>query len=220
MLSRRSFLVGSAAGLPFGLSLPANAATKSRDAFFRGSVSDGGFSFRGTNFSEIDKRWKRQLVQYYSPEPVGSVVVDTKSHFLYLIFENQTALRYGVGVGKEGFKWYGRAKIMRKAKWPRWVPPPEMRARKPELPEFMDGGPENPLGPRALYLFREKRDLGYRIHGTTEPWSIGSDASSGCIRMFSEDVIDLYQRCPIGTRVLVLKHLGAPVLDEAAPVDQ
>ena len=156
---------------------------------------------------------------YQSQEPQGSVVIDTDNHFLYVIFENQTALRYGVGVGRDGFRWFGRARIDRKSLWPRWVPPPEMRVRHPELPEYMDGGPENPLGPRAMYLFRDGKDLGYRLHGTVEPWSIGTNASSGCIRMFSEDVIDLYQRCPIGARVLVLKHLGAPVIDEAAPVD-
>ena len=199
--------------------LPALGATASHPAFFNGTIEDNGVSFRATNFKKIDKRWRRQLVKYTSTEPQGTVVVDTKNHFLYIIFENQTALRYGVGVGREGFKWYGVAKIMRKAIWPRWVPPPEMLVRKPELPKFIDGGPDNPLGPRALYLFRGGRDIGYRLHGTTEPWSIGSDASSGCIRLFSEDVIDLYQRCPIGTKVLVIKHLGAPAIDESAPVD-
>jgi lipoprotein-anchoring transpeptidase ErfK/SrfK len=128
-------------------------------------------------------------------------------------------LRYGVGVGRDGFRWFGRARIDRKALWPRWVPPPEMRKRQPDLPEYVDGGADNPLGPRAMYLYRQGNDLGFRLHGTLEPWSIGSNVSSGCIRMFSEDVIDLYQRCPIGTRVLVLKVLGAPVIDEAAPVD-
>ena len=217
MIDRRAFLAGAIASTACGL--PALGATASRPEFFKGSIEDNGFSFRATNFKKIDKRWRRQLVKYTSTEPQGTVVVDTKNHFLYIIFENQTALRYGVGVGREGFKWYGVAKIMRKAIWPRWVPPPEMLVRKPELPKFMDGGPDNPLGPRALYLYRGKSDLGYRLHGTTEPWSIGSDASSGCIRLFSEDVIDLYQRCPIGTKVLVIKHLGAPVIDESAPVD-
>src|SRR4029450_3545529 len=113
----------------------------------------------------------------------------------------------------------GRARIDRKSIWPRWVPPPEMRERQPELPEFMDGGPDNPLGPRAMYLFRDGKDLGYRLHGTMEPWSIGSNVSSGCVRMFPGGVIALYQRCPIGTRVLVLRTLGAPVIDESADVD-
>ena len=163
-----------------------------------------------TNFAKIDPKWHRQMVQYHSTEPQGAVVVDTRNHFLYVIFENQTALRYGVGVGREGFQWFGHARIDRKAIWPDWVPPPEMLERQPDLPRFVAGGADNPLGPRALYLYRDGRDLGYRLHGTLEPWSIGSDVSSGCIRMFSEDVIDLYQRCPPGTRVLVLKHLGSP----------
>jgi lipoprotein-anchoring transpeptidase ErfK/SrfK len=186
-------------------------------AYFAGSATDGGFTYRLTNFSKIAPDFRRQLVQYYSPEPLGSVVVDTNNHFLYVLFENNTALRYGVGVGREGFRWYGKAQIDRKATWPRWVPPPEMRKRQPDLPLAMDGGPDNPLGPRAMYLYRGGTDLGYRLHGTLEPWSIGKNVSSGCIRMFPEDVMDLYQRCPIGTRVLILKHLGAPIIDEAAP---
>lgn len=218
---RRKFLRACAGALG-AVAMPGlvRAATDAKAAFFNGTLSDNGITFRATNFNKVAPEWRRQLVHYKSPEPQGSLVVDTEHNFLYLIFENQTALRYGVGVGKEGFKWYGRAQIRRKAMWPRWVPPPEMLARRPELPKFMDGGPDNPLGPRALYLFRDGRDLGYRIHGTTEPWSIGHDVSSGCVRMFNEDVIDLYQRCPIGTRVLVLKHLGAPVIDEQAEADR
>ena len=187
--------------------------------YFAGIGTDNGYQYRLTNWKKIKDQWRRQLVQYQSTEPIGSVVVDTSNHFLYVVFENQTALRYGVGVGRDGFRWYGRARIDRKALWPRWVPPPEMRKRQPNIPDYVDGGIDNPLGPRAMYLYRDKTDLGYRLHGTLEPWSIGSNVSSGCIRMFSEDVIDLYQRCPVGTRVLVLKHLGAPVIDESAEVD-
>jgi lipoprotein-anchoring transpeptidase ErfK/SrfK len=221
-ITRRGFL---AAAVSLAGSWPStgHAATgklsKAALAYFDGTSEDNGYVFRRTNWKKIDSKWRRQLVEYKSREPQGTVVVDTQSHFLYVIFENQTALRYGVGVGRDGFRWYGRARIDRKALWPRWIPPPEMRERQPELPESMEGGPDNPLGPRALYLHRNGEDLGYRLHGTLEPWSIGSNVSSGCIRMFSEDVIDLYQRCPLGTRVLVLKHLGAPVINEAAPVD-
>jgi len=115
----------------------------------------------------------------------------------------------GVGVGREGFQWFGRANVDRKALWPKWTPPPEMRERHPELPLSVEGGsPKNPLGPRALYLFRDGVDTGYRLHGTLEPWSIGTDASSGCIRMFNESVIDLYQRCPVGTAAQVLPHIA------------
>src|SRR3954452_5051386 len=220
MVTRRKLLLG-AAGL-IGAGRAAHAATRvlsqKAQAYFAGMAEDNGNVYRITNWKKINSKWRRQLVPYDSTEPQGTVVVDTDNHFLYVIFENQTALRYGVGVGRDGFRWYGRARIDRKALWPRWVPPPAMRVRHPELPEYMDGGPENPLGARGMYLYRDRRDLGYRLHGTVEPWSIGTNASSGCIRMFSEDVIDLYQRCPIGTRVLVLKHLGAPPVDESASV--
>jgi lipoprotein-anchoring transpeptidase ErfK/SrfK len=222
-LTRRGFILGAAAAGTAGFAHEADAYTtnfsKSAMKYFAGMGEDNGRTYRATNWKKIKAQWRRQLVQYQSTEPIGSVVVDTSNHFLYVVFENQTALRYGVGVGRDGFRWYGRARIDRKALWPRWVPPPEMRKRQPNLPEYVDGGPDNPLGPRAMYLYRNKTDLGYRLHGTLEPWSIGSNVSSGCIRMFSEDAIDLYQRCPIGTRVLVLKHLGAPVIDESAEVD-
>lgn len=214
-ISRRQFSAGALAGMGLGLGGKALAAPqglfKDPNAmrYFNGTATDNGVTYRRTNFRVIDPKWKRQMVRYLSSEPQGTVVVDTRNHFLYLIWENETALRYGVGVGKEGFKWYGRARIDRKALWPNWVPPPEMLERQPDLPRFVKGGGDNPLGPRALYLYRNGRDLGYRLHGTLQPWSIGRDVSSGCIRMFSEDVIDLYQRCPKGTRVLVLKHLGA-----------
>lgn len=224
MLNRRDILLGAAAAAAFGVARGDNAAAatgnESKASWYAGKAEDNGFAYRRTNFKVIKPKWQRQIVKYLSSEPQGSVVVDTANHFLYIIFENNTALRYGVGVGREGFRWYGRARIDRKALWPRWVPPPEMRKRQPELPESMEGGPDNPLGPRALYLYRDGRDLGYRLHGTLEPWSIGSNVSSGCIRMFPEDIIDLYQRCPIGTRVLVLKHIGAPLVDEVAPVDR
>lgn len=222
-LTRRDFLAGVAAAATAGFASEGHAYStnfsKSALKYFAGTGEDNGHVYRLTNWKKIKPKWRRQLVKYKSVEPLGSVVIDTQNHFLYVVFENQTALRYGVGVGRDGFRWYGRARIDRKAQWPRWVPPPEMRQRQPDLPLSVEGGGDNPLGPRALYLFRGGRDLGYRLHGTLEPWSIGSNVSSGCIRMFSEDVIDLYQRCPIGTRVLVLKHLGAPVIDESAPVD-
>lgn len=205
-ISRRDAMLGglaAATAAAFGLNAEASGS------YFAGTAVDNGVTYRRTNFDKIDKAWRRQVVKYFSGEPAGTVVVDTSHHFLYLIIENQTAMRYGVGVGREGFKWYGRASISRKALWPQWVPPPEMLERKPDLPTFVAGGaPNNPLGPRALYLYRGGTDLGYRLHGTLEPWSIGGDVSSGCIRMFNEDVIDLYQRCPIGTAVQVLPHIA------------
>ncbi|POF30985.1 L,D-transpeptidase [Roseibium marinum] len=207
----RRMLLGGAAATAGTLFMPQIAqANAAANAYFNGYQEDAGFQYRRTNLNRIDPVWRRQMVKYFSPEPPGTVVVDTSNHFLYWVWENNTALRYGVGVGREGFKWYGRARIDRKALWPRWVPPPEMLKRQPDLPRLVEGGaPNNPLGPRALYLYRDGGDLGYRLHGTLEPWSIGHDVSSGCVRMLPEDVIDLYQRCPKGTAVLVLEHLGA-----------
>jgi lipoprotein-anchoring transpeptidase ErfK/SrfK len=203
--NRRQVLAVAAGTATWAIRGPAFAA--SEEHFFNGTAEDNGFTYRRTNMSAIDPTLRRQLVKYQHNELPGTIVVDTRAHFLYVAFENNTALRYGVGVGKEGFQWFGRAQIDRKQLWPEWVPPPEMLKRRPELPRHMDGGPDNPLGPRAMYLYRDGVDLGYRLHGTVEPWSIGGDVSSGCIRLLPEDVIDLYQRSPVGTAVLVLEHL-------------
>jgi lipoprotein-anchoring transpeptidase ErfK/SrfK len=221
MVSRRSVLGAAASGAAAFLAPSAAGARVRHDppkhtggaeaSYFGPLVEDRGFQYRSTRMEFIDPQYRRQLVKYRHKEPVGSIVIDSAAHYLYITFENNTALRYGCGVGREGFQWYGRAQIGRKAEWPRWVPPEEMKQRRPELPDFMDGGPDNPLGARSLYLYRDGRDLIYRIHGTTEPWSIGTDVSSGCIRLLNEDVIDLYRRIPVGTRVLVLKHLGDQV---------
>jgi lipoprotein-anchoring transpeptidase ErfK/SrfK len=210
-MHRRNFLSGAAAVVG-GMACPAlsirSAEAQSTARFFSGVTHDGGYDFRTTNFDSIDERWRRQMVKYYSDEPVGTIVVDTRHHYLYWIWENRTAIRYGVGVGREGFQWFGRANVADKKRWPVWVPPEEMKQRQPELPDKMVGGPNNPLGPRALYLHNQSGDTGYRLHGTTQPWSIGRDVSSGCIRMFNEDVIDLYRRCPVGTAALVLEHIA------------
>ncbi|MBN9070965.1 MAG: L,D-transpeptidase [Rhizobiales bacterium] len=208
-VTRREFVLGGlAAAVAVADIDPAEAKVKSSD-WFAGTKTDNGVTFKATNFAKVAPKWRRQVVKYYSTEPIGTVVVDTRHHFLYLINENRTAIRYGVGVGKEGFKWYGRATVDRKALWPKWIPPKEMLARHPELPASVEGGsPSNPLGPRAMYLHRDGADTGYRFHGTIQPWSIGTDASSGCIRMFNEDAIDLYQRIPIGTAVQVLQHIA------------
>ncbi|WP_349369867.1 L,D-transpeptidase [Salinarimonas sp.] len=144
--------------------------------------------------------FRRRTVPYDGPHRPGTVVVDTGRKFLYLVQEGGTALRYGVGVGREGFEWRGTERITRKAEWPDWRPPAAMRRRQPELPAFMPGGPANPLGARALYLGGTL----YRIHGTNDPSSIGRAMSSGCIRMMNDDVIDLYGRVGIGTRVVVM----------------
>lgn len=151
-----------------------------------------------------DPKWQPQVVEYETKEAPGTIVIDTGQRFLYLVRENGTALRYGVGVGKEGFGWTGTETITQKREWPEWRPPAEMIAREKAkgrvLPAMMRGGPANPLGARALYLGSTL----YRIHGTNAPWTIGRAVSSGCIRMRNEDVIDLYGRVSVGTKVKVI----------------
>jgi lipoprotein-anchoring transpeptidase ErfK/SrfK len=162
---------------------------------------------------EADPAFARRVVTYPSPERPGTIVVDPGSHFLYLVQGGGQAIRYGVGVGSEGFGWSGLAVVHSKQEWPDWYPPVEMLARKPELREHMSqlrsgigmpGGPENPIGARALYLWQGNKDTLYRIHGTNEPWTIGHNVSSGCIRLTNEDVTDLYDRIALGTKVIVL----------------
>jgi lipoprotein-anchoring transpeptidase ErfK/SrfK len=137
-------------------------------------------------------------------EPAGTIVIDTSSRHLYLVQPGGGAIEYGIGVGRQGFAWKGVAHVGRKSEWPRWIPPKEMLKRRPDLPEEMDGGLENPLGARALYLFQGNKDTLFRIHGTNEPDTIGKAVSSGCIRMMNADAIDLYSRVKIGTRVVVM----------------
>jgi lipoprotein-anchoring transpeptidase ErfK/SrfK len=160
-----------------------------------------------------DPAFARTVVSYPSPQRPGTIVVDPGSHFLYLVEGGGQALRYGVGVGSEGFGWSGLATVHNKQEWPDWYPPAEMLQRKPELREHMTqlqsgigmhGGPENPIGARALYLWQGNKDTLYRIHGTNEPWTIGHNVSSGCIRLTNDDIADLYERVPVGAKVVVL----------------
>jgi lipoprotein-anchoring transpeptidase ErfK/SrfK len=146
-----------------------------------------------------DGPYKRQLVLFRSSEPVGTIVIHTSERFLYLVLGNGRALRYGIGVGRDGFQWSGLVKISRKAEWPDWTPPPEMIARQPYLPRFMAGGPGNPMGARAHYL----GSTVYRIHGTNQPETIGHAVSSGCFRLANGDVIDLYARVAVGAKVII-----------------
>jgi len=148
----------------------------------------------------IDPRYERQVVDYQGHEPPGTIIVDTPHFFLYLVLEGGKALRYGIGVGRPGFTWAGVKEISAMREWPDWVPPPEMLERRPDLPRYMPGGADNPLGARALYLGSTL----YRIHGSNEPWSIGTQVSSGCIRLRNADIIDLYSRVKVGTRVIVI----------------
>lgn len=143
--------------------------------------------------------FRRQLVFFRSTEAPGTIVIHTSERFLYLVLGNNRALRYGIGVGREGFTWSGLVRVSRKAEWPDWTPPAEMIQRQPYLPRFMAGGPGNPMGSRALYL----GSTVYRIHGTNQPETIGHAVSSGCFRLANGDVIDLYTRVPVGTKVII-----------------
>jgi len=149
--------------------------------------------------SALNPDHRHQVVFYRSNEAPGTIVVDTSDRFLYLIQPNNRAMRYGIGVGRDGFRWNGLLKISRKQEWPDWTPPPEMIERQPYLPRWMAGGPGNPLGARALYL----GDTVYRIHGTNAPETIGHAVSSGCFRLVNDEVIDLYDRVAVGTKVIV-----------------
>ncbi|PVB63240.1 L,D-transpeptidase [Labrenzia sp. 011] len=149
---------------------------------------------------QIAPQFLPTIVDYDGKQKPGTIVIDTNAKYLYLVQNDGTARRYGVGVGKPGFEWAGTHKVTRKAEWPDWRPPAEMRKRRPDLPTFMAGGPQNPLGARALYLGSTL----YRIHGSNQPWTIGHAVSSGCIRMRNEDVTDLYERVGVGTKVIVM----------------
>jgi lipoprotein-anchoring transpeptidase ErfK/SrfK len=148
---------------------------------------------------QLPPQYQRQMVLYRTEEPPGTIIIQTSERYLYLVQGNGRALRYGIGVGRDGFQWQGLLKISRKSEWPDWTPPPEMIERQPYLPRFMAGGPGNPLGARALYL----GGTVYRIHGTNQPQTIGSAISSGCFRLVNTDVMDLYDRVPVGTKVVV-----------------
>ncbi len=148
----------------------------------------------------VDPKFDRQVVAYTGKEPAGTIIVDTPHKFLYLVEDDGKAMRYGIGVGRPGFTWAGVKTITAKHEWPDWRPPGAMLKRQPELPRFMAGGPQNPLGARAMYL----GSTDYRIHGSNEPWTIGHNVSSGCIRLRNADVIDLYNRVKVGTKVVVM----------------
>lgn len=160
---------------------------------------------------ELPVALHRQVVAYATNEPPGTVIIDPAHTFLYLTLGDGKALRYGIGVGREGFEWSGAEQISRKAEWPDWIPPAAMVARQPYLPRWIGGGPGNPLGARALYLGHTD----YRIHGTNDPTSIGKHMSSGCIRLLNADVIDLYNRVGIGTKVIVLPDRRAARITDA-----
>lgn len=169
--------------------------------------NDNGISIPALPVAEIPAQFQRQLVDFPTAEAANTIIIAPGERHLYLVMGNGKALRYGIAVGRDGFLWSGEAIIANRKPWPTWTPPPEMIARKPELAQWKNGqpgGPTNPLGARALYLETNGVDYGYRIHGTPEWQSIGQNASSGCIRMINQDVMDLYERVPDGAKVIVL----------------
>lgn len=216
-LSRRFFVLATPALLAGCVSTERRLASlpslPTPDASFYamyGEVPGERFPVPAVDPYEVNPDYLRRQVEYAGPEGPGTIVVDPDERYLYLVQSGGRAMRYGVGVGREGFGWNGAATIRRKAEWPTWTPPGSMIQRQPELSEYAGGmrpGLDNPLGARAMYLYQGDRDTLFRIHGTNEPGSIGSAVSSGCIRLINQDIIDLYRRVPLGTRVVVRPSL-------------
>lgn len=218
-LTRRHFLAGSAslAGLAVTGCVSTNTAptpvSLAEDpaylAMYR-AMPEERFPLPAVNLKKVPERFFRQQVDYPTSERVGTLVVDTSNFYLYLVQEQGKAMRYGVGLGRAGFEWSGRARIARKAEWPKWTPPDEMIEREPELEKWswrnggMPPGLQNPLGARALYIFQGNKDTLYRVHGTAEYWTIGTAVSSGCVRLINQDIIDLYSRVPAGSPIVVI----------------
>ncbi len=185
-----------------------------RYAALYGPVAGERFPIPAVELSDVNPNYLRRAVTYPSQEPPGTIIVDPHSRYLYLVQGGGRAIRYGIGVGRQGFGWSGEAVIRNKQEWPDWYPPKEMIQRQPEIRRQLSqlrsglgvaGGPGNPLGARAMYLWQGNKDTLYRIHGTNEPETIGQSVSSGCIRMLNQDVIDLYQRTPLNAKVVVLR---------------
>lgn len=234
LLSRRRFVTLASAFTP--VALTGCISTSQQPYEVKGAIHhnaaflsmyeerpDETFPLPATDISEVETRFLRQEVNYRTNEAPGTIVIDTSTRYLYLVRENGRAIRYGIGVGKQGMSWRGRATVARKAAWPRWTPTAAMIKREPERNARWAGGMaaglENPLGARALYLYQGSHDTLYRIHGTSEPWSIGKAVSSGCIRLFNQDIIDLHSRVPTGTTVVVLNRTPSnePLLETDAP---
>jgi len=188
-----------------GNSAPADGTARTNASFLQGQALYPEMVSRGR---VVPANFRRTTVRYKTSEKPGTIIIDARAHYLYFVLGNGQAIRYGVGVGRTGFGWKGTVKVGGKQEWPAWHPPKEMIAREAKrghrLPARMEGGPGNPLGARALYLHGTGGDTGYRIHGTSEPWTIGLNVSSGCIRLVNDDVVDLYRRAAIGAKVIVL----------------
>ncbi|MER2535105.1 MAG: L,D-transpeptidase [Rhizobiaceae bacterium] len=197
-----------AAGLALMTAL-AGCSTDGASSMFSnsyGAKRDLGYQLPAIPIYKVDRKYHRQVVSYPTSEVPGTIIVDTNARFLYFVMPQGKAMRYGIGVGREGFEWKGTARIAMKREWPVWTPPAAMIKRQPELAKWssgMPGGPSNALGARALYLFNKGGDSGYRLHGTPEWASIGKAMSSGCIRLMNQDIIDLYDRADVGAKVIV-----------------
>jgi lipoprotein-anchoring transpeptidase ErfK/SrfK len=221
-MNRSAYVLGA---LSLALLVPQNSASAQHSAFADPSFhspaalarvapqQDAAEEYYGS--TEMSSRLRRQVVSYATREAPGTIIVDTPNTYLYYVLGDGRAVRYGIGVGRDGFRWSGTQRVARKAEWPDWNPPAEMVARQPYLPRFMAGGPSNPLGARALYLGNSI----YRIHGTNAPSTIGGRVSSGCIRMLNEDVVDLYGRVKVGSKVVVLPDGGRRLQDIAQPAE-
>lgn len=179
-------------------------AEASQKSWYIGRIPDNPFDIPLIDKSRLPRQFHRQTVPYWGNEPVGTILINKQERFLYYIEGPGRAIRFGIAVGRDGQRWSGEAIIGRRARWPTWTPTANMRRRNPNLPQQVPGGPQNPLGARALYLYRDGRDTLYRIHGTNEPWSIGNAASSGCIRMLNEHVFELFGTVRNGARVIVV----------------
>ncbi|MCV3767017.1 L,D-transpeptidase [Rhizobium sp. TRM95796] len=194
---------------PQPVTRPVTAPSDAELAVMYGPVSDGGFLIPAIPYRQMDPKFYRQRVVDPTGEAPGTVIVDTPKRFLYVVEPGGTAMRYGVGIGREGFAWQGEGVIHWRQAWPRWKPPREMVARQPELERYsienggMEPGLKNPLGARALYIFQNGQDTLYRLHGNPEWRSIGKAVSSGCVRLINQDVIDLYERVPYHARIVV-----------------
>jgi lipoprotein-anchoring transpeptidase ErfK/SrfK len=209
MISRRTLLAGLAAA-PVAACNPTrpepNLAADDLSGWYVGFVEDGKHDIPLLDKTRLKPQFRRQTVAWTGGQSPGTIVVDIDERFLYLVQGNNTAMRYGIGVGRQGFSWRGTATVGRKGAWPDWSPTTTMVSLKPDLPRHMKGGVDNPLGARALYLYQDGQDTLFRIHGTNEPWTIGARVSSGCVRMLNEDIADLYTRVPVGTTVLVRRN--------------
>lgn len=216
--SRRAFVLGGASMLGLAVAGCTTVADQGSDdgdggisnyASMYGPLPGEQFPIPGVDLDKVPSKFRRRSVNYRTDEKPGTIVVDTSAHYLYLVQPGGKAMRYGVGLGKAGFEWSGRARVAWKRPWPTWTPPDEMIERRPDLKKYsaanggMQPGLANPLGARALYIFEGNRDTLYRIHGTPEYWTIGKSVSSGCVRMINQDVIDLYKRVRPNSAIVV-----------------